>query len=185
MKPKFLADGRCTCGHPPQPEVHEPGYGVRKDGTTFCIDCSTEREKEKLERDGKGKLWLVEDVGVTNEARTLRFPTFSLRSSSHNIARNRREVWFIGPDGMRWQGTRYGEGDGPMNVRRCTGIHQLREQLRAEGLSLYLKDGEYRVNYRHGSEETAYYTDDPLDAYRTGLKMAAERDAPKPIAMEW
>lgn len=32
-------------------------------------------------------------------------------------------------------------------------------------------DGEYRVNFRDGSEESAYYTDDILDAFRTGMAM--------------
>lgn len=184
MKPKFLGDGRCTCGHPSQPEIVAPGYGVRKDGSTMCIDCVTIAAKNALERRGTGQLVLCEGF-VMNEAKTLQFDIVHRSKADHNVAKVRHDIWFIGPDGMRWQGTRYGAGDGPMNVRRCTGLHQLRAQLQAEGLVLYLKDGEYRVNYRHGKEDTAYYTNDPLDAYRTGLRMASERDAPKPIDIGW
>ena len=184
MNPKFLADGRCTCGHPPQPQIHAPGYGVRKDGTTYCIDCLTEAQKDKLQRDGKGKL-ILGGPTVTNEAGTLHFDVIASSANGHNIAANRLDVWFIGPDGMRWQGTHFGEGVGLANVRRCAGLHQLREQVRQMGMSLYLRDGEYRLNYRHGGEESAYYTDDPVDVYRTAVRMAEERDAPKPIAMEW
>ena len=120
---------------------------------------------------------------MTNEAGTLAFDVIHQRENDHNIAQRRTDVWFIGPDGMRWQGTSFGTG--PMNVRRCAGLHQLREQVRLMGMSLYLRGGEYRLNYRHGSEETAYRTDDPVDVYRAAQRMAAERDAPKPIAMDW
>lgn len=34
-------------------------------------------------------------------------------------------------------------------------------------LSVRLLYGEYRVNYRNGSEDTAYYTDDAIDAVDT------------------
>jgi len=36
-------------------------------------------------------------------------------------------------------------------------------------------DNEYRVNYRGGKEETAYYTNDLDDAVTTGLLMAQSR----------
>lgn len=39
-------------------------------------------------------------------------------------------------------------------------------------MSLNLKDGEYRVNYRGGSEDTAYYTNDRADAIETARAMA-------------
>lgn len=184
MKPKFMADGRCTCGHPPQPDILEPGYGMRKDGNTYCIDCLTIEQKAKLERDGTGKL-IVDGDTVRNEAGTLRFPIIHSSWNSHNIAQKRRDVWFIGPDDMRWQGTRFGETAGPANVRRCAGLHQLREQVQQLGMSLYLRDGEYRLNFRHGRDTTAYYSNDPVDVYRQAKIMAAERDAPKPIAMDW
>ncbi len=43
-----------------------------------------------------------------------------------------------------------------------------KKHLRALGLVLAKKDGEYRVNLRGGREGTAYYTDDLSDAIMTG-----------------
>jgi hypothetical protein len=37
-----------------------------------------------------------------------------------------------------------------------------------------LKDGEYRVNFKGGSEATAYYTNDSMDALQTGVAMTIE-----------
>lgn len=50
---------------------------------------------------------------------------------------------------------------------------QAKAILRAVGLSIRLRDGEYRVNYANGSEATAYYTNDRDDAVNTGLAMKA------------
>jgi hypothetical protein len=47
-----------------------------------------------------------------------------------------------------------------------------RETLRAAGLTLRKVEGEYRVNFIGGDEDTAYYTDDLTDAVSTGLHMA-------------
>lgn len=40
--------------------------------------------------------------------------------------------------------------------------------------TLGFKVYEFRVNYKGGDEETAYYTDDITDAVQTGLAMAEE-----------
>jgi len=45
--------------------------------------------------------------------------------------------------------------------------------LAAEGMSLRHNDGEYRVNFRNGTEDSAYYTNDLQDAVDTGRSMAA------------
>lgn len=184
MKPKFRPDGHCSCGHPPQPDIHEPGYGVRANGETACIDCLTDSQRAAMIRDGEASL-TVGFTTVHNTPKTLSFPILDESRAGHNIAQGRRTVWFIGPDEMKWTGVHYGEGTGAIHVKRCAGVHALREQLRALGMSLHLKDGEFRVNYRYGAEETAYYTTDPIDAFKTGKRMADERDAPKPIPMEW
>ena len=39
------------------------------------------------------------------------------------------------------------------------------------------EDGEYRVNFRGGTEATAYYTNDRVDALETGRAMLAQRKA--------
>ncbi len=44
------------------------------------------------------------------------------------------------------------------------------------GLTLrLLRSGKYRVNFRDGSETTAYYTDDLEDAVNTAVEMAHKR----------
>ena len=46
---------------------------------------------------------------------------------------------------------------------------------RIEGMTARCRDGEWRVNYVGGKEETAYYTDDPQDALDTAIAMSHER----------
>jgi hypothetical protein len=50
-------------------------------------------------------------------------------------------------------------------------------ELRAGGVQLDTPPGEYRVNYRGGKPETAYFTDDLADAIEHGRAMAAARAA--------
>ena len=42
-------------------------------------------------------------------------------------------------------------------------------------IAVSLKDGEYRVNFRGGSEATAYYTNDAKDAIYTAWAMVYPR----------
>lgn len=49
--------------------------------------------------------------------------------------------------------------------------------VRDAGMTIHRREREYRVNFRGGSETTAYYTDDRQDAVNTALGMAQERDA--------
>lgn len=50
----------------------------------------------------------------------------------------------------------------------------VKAELQGLGLTFRHRDGEFRVNYRGGTESTAYYTDDLEDARDTGRAMAAE-----------
>lgn len=50
--------------------------------------------------------------------------------------------------------------------------------LRAVGVTINKRHGEYRVNLLGGREATAYYTDDIQDAVETGLRMADQRPSP-------
>lgn len=43
------------------------------------------------------------------------------------------------------------------------------------GLSVSKREGEFRVNFRDGSEATAYYTNDPQDAIDTAKAIARNR----------
>lgn len=40
------------------------------------------------------------------------------------------------------------------------------------GMGITKRDDEYRVNFKNGTENTAYYTNDLQDALETGMKMA-------------
>jgi hypothetical protein len=51
--------------------------------------------------------------------------------------------------------------------------------LRVLGLTIRKTDSEYRVNFKGGTEATAYYTTDINDALETGAAMA-ERARHKP-----
>ena len=54
-------------------------------------------------------------------------------------------------------------------------IKQAKEELKQLGITLRkTEDGQYRVNYANGTEETAYYADDITDAVTTGKAMSAE-----------
>lgn len=61
----------------------------------------------------------------------------------------------------------------PASPARLT-LADARDTVRALGLTLAKRDGEYRVNFRGGSEDTAYYTDCLADAVDTARAMAAE-----------
>ena len=50
---------------------------------------------------------------------------------------------------------------------------QIVDELRAQGILITSRAGEWCVNYRGGSEATAYVTDDLRDAFEHGRAMAA------------
>lgn len=50
--------------------------------------------------------------------------------------------------------------------------------IRAMGMKVKItEDGEFRVNYPGADEATAYYTDDPEDAYETAKAMKTWKSA--------
>jgi hypothetical protein len=51
-------------------------------------------------------------------------------------------------------------------------LSDAKNELRALGVVITKKDGEYRVNRRGAGEGPAYYTDDLRDAVATGRRMA-------------
>lgn len=46
------------------------------------------------------------------------------------------------------------------------------DELRAQGISITRRRGEWCVNFRNGTEATGYITDDLLDAFEHGRAMA-------------
>ena len=53
-----------------------------------------------------------------------------------------------------------------MNTKRT------KKAIQALGMTARRRDGEWRINYRNGREETAYYTNDNADALQTAQTMA-------------
>jgi len=51
--------------------------------------------------------------------------------------------------------------------------------LKQVGIVLTVRDSEYRVNFRGGSELTAYYTTSLEDALHSGLDMAKRKNEEK------
>ena len=51
-------------------------------------------------------------------------------------------------------------------------IMQIVDELRAHGILITHRAGEWRVNFRGGTEATAYVTDDLQDAFEHGRAMA-------------
>lgn len=54
------------------------------------------------------------------------------------------------------------------SIQKCA-----RAALAKRGVTLTVRDGEYRVNFVGGKEDSAYYTTDLNDALSTGRAMAA------------
>lgn len=57
-----------------------------------------------------------------------------------------------------------------MDRTRTSQVYML-DTIRAMGMSVRVKDGEIRVNYKNGDESTAYYTNDRQDAVDTACIM--------------
>jgi len=57
-------------------------------------------------------------------------------------------------------------------------IMQIIDQLRAQGIVITSRAGEWCVNFHNGTEATAYVTDDLQDAFAHGRAMAAQADKP-------
>jgi hypothetical protein len=55
-------------------------------------------------------------------------------------------------------------------------LQEAKSIARHLGLTLRVRSGAYRVNFRDGNETTAYYTDNLEDAAKTAVEMARTRD---------
>lgn len=105
------------------------GYGTNADHSEmFCYECGGKRTARDLERDGKGYLYLSgfgkpsefsgASLKVGDWTGTLAYPVLGRRHGSHNIARDRYDVWFRGPDGFIWHGVQFGNNSRICRVRR-------------------------------------------------------------------
>ena len=114
------------CGH--APSAHSSfttGYGTDKHGKTFCYACCAENDKAQMVADGKTTLYMVKDdtgnTRITNWPNSLSFPVGHVRKGRHNIARNRYDAWFTGPDGATWHAVQYGDNTQIAHCKRVKG----------------------------------------------------------------
>lgn len=97
------------CGHGPSKHSDfTTGYGISSDGKKHCYECCATRERDAMIKTGKATLYLT-DKGVTDWPGKLQFSVVRKNTGSHNIARVRYDVWFIGPDKHIWHGVTYGD----------------------------------------------------------------------------
>jgi len=61
-----------------------------------------------------------------------------------------------------------------MSHKRKRTLKDSQAELREIGMVLTKKDGEYRVNFKGGREETSYYTNDLDDAVGTAKAMLVD-----------
>ena len=101
------------CGHPESEHLSiTRGYGQDRDGKKYCYDCCADNERQAMLDTGRATLYLVKDNGhyeVTDWPGKLRFKVYYKHVGRHNIAGNRIDVWFDGPDGHVWHGVQYGD----------------------------------------------------------------------------
>jgi hypothetical protein len=63
-----------------------------------------------------------------------------------------------------------------MTIQKAMTLQEAKSIARYLGLTLrQVRSGDYRVNFRDGSETTAYYTDNLEDAVTTAVEMARTR----------
>lgn len=59
---------------------------------------------------------------------------------------------------------------------KMTSFKEVKKILKSHGMTIRKREEEYRVNFKEGNEESAYYTDDLIDAFDTGLAMVKEKE---------
>ena len=107
------------CGHPESEHSSiTRGYGTMPDGTKHCYDCCANMDRESMIETGKATLYLA-DGKITNWPGSLTFPVYGkVRVGRHNMARDRYDASFIGPDGFVWSGTVYGNNTQLFHCKR-------------------------------------------------------------------
>lgn len=103
------------------------GYATTDNKEKVCYACCGERDKKYMEENKNIDLYLSgmsnvvktnlpqDKVEVINWPGTLRFRVQNVRKGSHNIARQRTDVWFTDHKGNKWWGRNTGDND----IVRC------------------------------------------------------------------
>ena len=113
---------------PPMQGDITTGYGIDRDGNKYCYACCAAQDRQYMIDNGRITLYLSKETNpnytglgtmdsrypdlyyVTNWPNSLSFPVRGYpHKGKHNIARNRYDVWFVGPDKHIWHGVRYGD----------------------------------------------------------------------------
>lgn len=89
------------------------GYAEDKDGRKFCYPCTATLHRTRTIESGSTILYLSSRghrAEVTDWAGELRFRVIEgPYRGNHNIAGNRYDCWFVGPDNHVWHGVQYGD----------------------------------------------------------------------------
>lgn len=112
---------KLDCGHEASPHSDiTTGYGTDHSGKTHCYDCIARLDRETLTTTGHSKnLPLYWDgKTITNWPGSLRFHPRYVRKGRHNIAGERIDVWFDGPDGFVWHGYNLGRYNQILHAKR-------------------------------------------------------------------
>jgi hypothetical protein len=102
------------CGTPiiPRPKGDcTTGYGYDSLDNVVCFACCGGRDRANMVLSGRATLYLTGKNGdsrVSNWPGSLSFPVLHGHKGDHNIAGERQDVWFRGPDGAIWWGVQYG-----------------------------------------------------------------------------
>lgn len=108
------------CGHPVSPHSSfTTGYAVDDEGKRHCYKCCADRDRASMVEHGDSKrlpLYLIKRSNpdgthawyVSNWPGSLEYRCYYYRIGCHNIAGNRYDVWFVGPDDFIWHGVQYG-----------------------------------------------------------------------------
>ena len=112
------------CGHEPSSHGdHTTGTARLHDGREICWDCAALIDIGHMLKHGDSKslpLYLTlrdtfdttktfQSWHVSNWPGTLSYKVFGMRKGKHNIAGNRTDVWFVGPDRYVWHGVQIGD----------------------------------------------------------------------------
>ena len=108
------------CGH--EESAHSAitsGYGLDAAGKKFCYACCAEQDKKHMRTIGRITLYL-HNKEVTNWPGSLRFPVAYSKTSRHNMAGTRTDVWF-NFEGTRWHGYQIGNFTEVCHCRQIKG----------------------------------------------------------------
>lgn len=126
-----MSDNCPKCGALVEPGKVDTGWCYKvEDGkqTRVCYECTAKLERTEMLKEGRATLYLTKSGltrhEVTNYTGLNRFRVHRVRTSRHNIAGERTDVWFRGPENTLWWGVQYGHNT---QIVRCKRIAEPRK----------------------------------------------------------